>query len=328
MDTILEQNAIDQLFTMRQAARESDDLQTPAAPYNFGRAGRIGTEQMRAVSVVNEQFARSLTHSLGAWLRTQLQVAAAAGEQMSFGDFLSCLPEPSYVCLLRLEPLGGTGLLEVSLSVALAMVDLLLGGNAAAAELHEVTDIENAILVSVLQVVMRELNTSWKAVGLQFELEKQETHSRIARLMPASEQTLCVSLDVQMHGVQGLINLCLPAMVLNTMHRRLNAAGNHARKRITPSSVRVETLMADAIVPVAMRLPVSKISTRLLQTMQVGSLIELGVPRTTRGELRVGGVLLCPVLPVSTGDRLAAALENPIALPLLEAQSRTGEQHG
>jgi hypothetical protein len=39
-------------------------------------------------------------------------------------------------------------------------------------------------------------------------------------------------------------------------------------------------------------------------------------------------VLLCPVLPVSTGDRLAAALENPIALPLLEAQSRTGEQHG
>jgi len=309
MDTILEQNAIDQLFTLRQTSRESDAA-TLAPAYNFGRAGRIGSEQMRAISVVNEQFARNLTHTLGAWLRTQLQVAAATGEQMSFGDFLSCLPEPSYVCLLKLEPLGGVGLLEVSLSVAMTMVDLLLGGKGAMAGVREVTDIEDAILVSVLQLVMRELNTAWKPVGLQFELQKQETQSRIARLMPASEQTLCVSLDVQMPGVQGLINFCLPAMVLNTLHRRLSAAPDKSRKRVNLHSPRVEALMGESTVHVVMRLPVAKIASRELQAMQPGTVLELGIPKTTQAEMLVGGVRVCSAVPVGQGDRLCAQLQD------------------
>jgi flagellar motor switch protein FliM len=309
MDTILEQNAIDQLFTLRQTSRESDAA-TPAPAYNFGRAGRIGSEQMRAISVVNEQFARNLTHTLGAWLRTQLQVAAAAGEQMSFGDFLSCLPEPSYVCLLRLEPLGGVGLLEVSLSVAMTMVDLLLGGRGSTANVREVTDIEDAILASVLQVVMRELNTAWKPVGLQFELEKQETQARIARLMPASEQTLCVSLDVKMPGGQGLINFCLPAMVLNTLHRRSSVASDEPRKRVTTSSVRVEKLMGEALLPVVLRLPLAKIAPRELKALAPGVVLELGLPKTTQAEMLVGGVRVCSALPVGKGDRLGALLQD------------------
>jgi flagellar motor switch protein FliM len=312
MDTILEQNAIDQLFTMRQTAREND-ASAPVPSYNFGRAGRIGSEQMRAISVVNEQFARNLTHTLGAWLRTQLQVAAAAGEQMSFGDFLSCLPEPSYVCLLRLEPLGGVGLLEMSLSVAMTMVDLLLGGRGVTSVVREVTDIEDAILAAVLQVVMRELNTAWKPVGLQFELEKQETQASVARLMPASEQTLCVSLDVQMPGGQGLINFCLPAMVLNTLHRRLSAASDEPRKRFSPPSPRVGKLMGDAVVPLVVRLPLAKIASRVLKALQPGTVLELGLPKTTMAELLAGGVPMCAVLPVSRGERVCAQLQEESA---------------
>ena len=308
METILEQNAIDSLFTMGQAARPSDaGVLVPI--YNFGRAGHIGIEQMRAISIVNEQFARNLTHTLGAWLRTQLHVAAAAGEQMSFGDLLSCLPEPSYVCLLRLEPLGGVGLLEMSLSVAMTMVDLLLGGRGAAATIREVTDIEDAILASVLQVVMRELNLAWETFGLQFELEKHESHARVARLMPTSEQTLCLSLDMQMPGVQGLINFCLPAVVLNTI-RRLSAAADEPRKRLSASSARVEKLMGEASFPVVVRLPVTRIASRELQSMEPGKILELGLPKNTPAELLVGGVRMCAALPVGKGDRLGALLQD------------------
>jgi len=309
METILEQNAIDSLFTMRQASRENQSpTSTPTPAYNFGRAGHIGNEQMRAITMVNEQFARNLTHTLGAWLRTQLQVAAAAGEQMSFGDFLSCLPDPSYVCLLRLESLGGVGLLEMSLSVAMTMVDLLLGGRGATASIREVTDIEDAILASVLQIVMRELNLAWETVGLQFELDKHETQGRIARLMPGSEQTLCLSLDVQMPGVQGLINFCLPAMVLNTI-RRLSAAADEPRKRISASSDRVEKLMGEALFPAIVRLPVARIASRELKALEIGKVLELGLPKNAQAELLVGGVRLCSVLPVSKGDRLGAVLQ-------------------
>jgi len=307
VETILEQNAIDSLFTLRQTPREGDAA-SPAPVYNFGRAGHIGSEQMRSITTVNEQFARNLTHTLGAWLRTQLQVAAAAGEQMSFGDFLSCLPDPSYVCLLRLEPLGGVGLLEMSLSVAMTMVDLLLGGRGTTAAAREVTDIEDAILNAVLQMVMRELNLAWESVGLQFELEKHEPQARVARLMPASEQTLCVSLDVQMPGVQGLINLCLPAVVLNTL-RRLSAVAEEPRKRASASSARVEKLMAEASFPVIARLPLTRIASRELQSLEVGKVLELGLPKNTVSELLIGGVRVCSALPVGKGDRVGVLLQ-------------------
>ncbi len=308
METILEQNAIDSLFTLRQTPREGDAA-SPAPVYNFGRAGHIGSEQMRSITTVNEQFARNLTHTLGAWLRTQLQVAAAAGEQMSFGDFLSCLPDPSYVCLLRLEPLGGVGLLEMSLSVAMTMVDLLLGGRGTTAAAREVTDIEDAILNAVLQMVMRELNLAWESVGLQFELEKHEPQARVARLMPGSEQTLCVSLDVQMPGVQGLINLCLPAVVLNTL-RRLSAVAEEPRKRASVSSARVEKLMAEASFPVIARLPLTRIDSRELQSLEVGKVLDLGLPKNTLSELLIGGVRVCSALPVGKGDRVGALLQD------------------
>jgi flagellar motor switch protein FliM len=192
-------------------------------------------------------------------------------------------------------------------------VDLLLGGNGTKAGVREVTEIENTILASVLQVVMRELNTTWKPVGMQFEFEKQETQARIARLMPGGEQTLCVSLDVQMPGVQGLINLCLPAMVLNTLHRSQSAAGDATRKRVTLPSARMEKWMAEAQVCVSMRLPASKIASRALHGLEVGSVLELGLPKTTRAELRVGGVKVCGALPVASGDRLSAALQDEVA---------------
>jgi flagellar motor switch protein FliM len=319
VETILEQNAIDSLFTLRQMPNDGDAT-APAPVYNFGRAGHIGSEQMRSITTVNEQFARNLTHTLGAWLRTQLQVAAAAGEQMSFGDFLSCLPDPSYVCLLRLEPLGGVGLLEMSLSVAMTMVDLLLGGRGTTAAAREVTDIEDAILNAVLQMVMRELNLAWESVGLQFELEKHEPQERIARLMPGSEQTLCVSLDVQMPGVQGLINLCLPAVVLNTL-RRLSAVAEEPRKRVSATSARVERLMADASFPVIARLPLAKIPSWKLQSLEVGTVLELGLPKTTPAELLIGGVRVCSALPVGKGDRAGVLLQEDAGGPLDAAAS-------
>ena len=320
METILEQSAIDALFTSRQTPGGVDEA-APVPLYNFGRAGQIASEQMRAITMVNEQFARNLTHTLGAWLRTQLHVAAATGEQMSFGDFLSCLPDPSYVCLLRLEPLGGFGLLEMSLSVAMTMIDLLLGGRGTTATVREVTDIEDAILASVLQLVMRELNLSWEPVGLQFELEKHESQARVARLMPGNEQTLCVSLDVQMSGVQGLINLCLPAVVLNTL-RRLSAAAEEPRKRVSATSARVEKLMREASLPVVVRLPLARIASCDLQALEPGQVLELGLPKTKEAEMLIGGVRICSALPVAKGDRLGALLQED-AVGLADATQRS-----
>ena len=77
--------------------------------YDFSRAGQISNDQMRAISSVNDLFARNLMHTLGAWLRTPFKMKLVAGEQLPFSEFLERLSSPSYICSIRLEPFGRGG---------------------------------------------------------------------------------------------------------------------------------------------------------------------------------------------------------------------------
>lgn len=303
-----------------------------SAPYNFARSGQISNDQMRAIAMVNDGIARNLTHTLGAWLRSQIQVSLAATEQMTYGDYLASLPEPAYVCLLRLEPLGGVGLLELDLSLALTIIDVLLGGKGKADQQRDVTDIEEAVLASVLAIVMRELNGAWDAVGLKFTLDKREGPAHIARLMAASERMLLVSLDVQMQDAQGRVKLCLPTVVLNTIHRRLIAVKEKPRRNFEASGARVAELVGQARFKTALRLPPTKISSREIQALEPGYVVEFALPRYTQAEFLVGGVRLGAAVPVGRGDHRAALMERRMrkrglgegaAQPV--AESETGE---
>src|SRR3569833_1478012 len=156
MEKTLKQDEIDELF--RAARASSPKPGTPlenkssAVPYNFGRAGQISNEQLRAISMLNDLFARNLTHNLAAWLRCRFQVNLVSAEQILFSEFLMRIPEISYVTSVRLEPLGALSVLQLDLALAPPMIDLLLGGEGKQGPLRELTDIEEAILGSVVEI--------------------------------------------------------------------------------------------------------------------------------------------------------------------------------
>ena len=54
--------------------------------------------------------------------------------------------------------------------------------------MRELTDIEEAILTSVVQMVVQELNLAWQPVGLEFAFEKRETEAQVARMMTAGRE--------------------------------------------------------------------------------------------------------------------------------------------
>jgi hypothetical protein len=104
------------------------EVRARVVPYNFSSAGQISTEQLRAISMLNDLFARNLTHNLAAWLRTRFQVNLVSAEQIQFNEFLLRIPEISYVASVRLEPLGALSVLQLDLALAPPIIDLLLGG--------------------------------------------------------------------------------------------------------------------------------------------------------------------------------------------------------
>ena len=312
MEKVLGQQEIDALFTTVRTAAEQEAVpvsDSSVESYNFSRAGQISNEQMRAIATVNDLFARNLMHNLGAWLRTEFQVTLVSGEQMPYTEFVERIPEKTYVCSIRLEPLGAVGLLELELILASPIIDLLLGGTGKAEPARLLTDIEELIMASVVQMIVKELNAAWQPVGLQFSFEKRESAVQVARMMPAGEKTLCVSFEVKMPEALGVLNLCLPAVVLNTILRKLVAERDRPRRRSQEVRTRVRDLVGETLVGSVLQFPPIRLSAHQIASLVPGTVLRLPLPRHSAAELRVGGLAFGRARPVRMGEHRAARME-------------------
>lgn len=313
MEKVLGQVEIDALFaTMRDGiAPETMATTAPVSAelFNFGRAGQISGEQMRAIATVNDLFARNLMHAAGAWLRTEIEVMLVSGEQMVYTEFVERIPEETYVCSIRLEPLGAIGLMELELSLALPIVDLLLGGTGTTTMARPLTDIEELILASVVQLFIKELNVAWESVGLQFCFEKRESAAQVARMMPSGEKTLCVCFEVRLAQERGMLNLCLPAVVLNAILRKLSEDRDQPRRRSLEVRTRIRELVGESSVRTSLRFPPVRLKATEIARLSAGTLLRLPVPRHNLAEFCVEGMSLGPAVPVRTGEHRGARLE-------------------
>lgn len=311
MEKELGQEEIDALF---QAARPPVSSAEPAArvlPWSFSRSGQISNEQLRAISLLNDIFARNLTHHLGAWFRSRVQVSLVSAEQMPFSEFLDRVPELAWVSSVRLEPLQAVAVLEMDLTTAPPMIDLLLGGEGPAAEPRELTDIEESILAGVVEAICRELTTAWIPVGLTFLFEKRQMQTQTARLIPVSEKTLCLSFELRVSETSGLLNLAFPAVVSNAILRRLGGERSRESRHSAEIQLRMRELAGRCRTEAALDLPRVRVPAAALGDLRAGSLVALSLPATTRAQLRAGGVILFAAAPVGRGERRAAHLVAP-----------------
>jgi flagellar motor switch protein FliM len=311
MEKTLKQDEIDALF---QAARTASpeakpEVRARVVPYNFSAAGQISTEQLRAISMLNDLFARNLTHNLSAWLRTRLQVNLVSAEQITFNDFLLRIPEISFVASVRLEPLGALSVLQLDLGLAPSMIDLLLGGEGQAGQLRELTDIEESIMGSVIEIVCRELTLAWQPVGLSFNFERRQMQTQVARVMPVTEKTLCLSFEVRMQESSGLLNLAFPAVVANTILRRLTGEWGGRRRHAAESRARIEYAARQLVFGATLQLPSVRVEARELEDLNVGKLIRLNLAANASAELRAGGQHLFHAQPVRLGPHRGARVE-------------------
>ncbi|HWA94493.1 MAG TPA: FliM/FliN family flagellar motor switch protein [Terracidiphilus sp.] len=311
MEKTLKQDEIDALFQAARSATPETTMTGVRArvlPYSFASSGQISTEQLRAISMLNDLFARNLTHNLAAWLRTKFQVNLVSAEQIAFNEFLLRIPEISYVASVRLEPLGALSVLQLDLALAPPIIDLLLGGDGKAGPLRELTDIEESILGSVAEVVARELTSAWQSVGLSFNFERRQMQTQAARIMSVNEKTLCLSFEIRMPNASGLLNLAFPAVVSNTILRRLTSDWGRRRRHAPELRTRIEQTARRIRVGATLQLPPVKLRASELESLKPGSILRLGQAASLPGEWRVGGQLLARAHAVRTGMRRAARL--------------------
>lgn len=317
MQNELTQEQIDAM--VRAAQTGGAAATTPEGPrvelWDIRRAGQIGREQLRAVTELHEGFARSLTHSLGAYLRTVFTAALVSAEHLTYREFLERIPETTYFAACKLEPMGVDAALQLDLKIAFPIVDLLLGGEGkAAAATREITEIEEQIIESVARIVCRELGAAWQAVNLQVGFERRLEPAEAQRLMSAEEKTLSLSFEVTMSEARGSLNLAVPVSVSHALLRKISAEWNRRRpRRRSEWRERLKQRLLDCPFPLELGARGLQAEVSELSDLVPGQLLGLRGNAADPVSLLVAGIELFRALPVRLRDSRAADVIESVA---------------
>ncbi|HEX5670888.1 MAG TPA: flagellar motor switch protein FliM, partial [Sulfuricurvum sp.] len=96
--------------------------------YDFKRPNRVSKEQLRAFRGIHDKMARSISSQISAIMRSIVEIQLHSVDQMTYGEFLMSLPNPTSFNVFSMKPLEGNGVLEINPSIAFPMLDRILGG--------------------------------------------------------------------------------------------------------------------------------------------------------------------------------------------------------
>ncbi len=287
MSDILSQSEIDALLSALSSGDDNvvlnnDVEEKKVRTYNFARPSKFGKEQLRTLEVMFESFSRLASSFLTGYLRTATQIEVANAEQVTYNEFSNSLLNPVVLGIIDLGSpiLKGSVILDVSSNIGYAIIDRILGGSGdALKKAREFTEIEKILLSRILSQIVSYLVEPWENVcHISPSLEKLETNSQFAQIISPNEMIALVSLSIKLGEVEGLINFCIPHLVIEPIMDKLNTKHWFSSQEDEDLSVyrsKVEVGLEETKIPVSVVVGRTNITVDEFIDLQVGDVITL-----------------------------------------------------
>lgn len=258
-ERVLSQEEIDSVFRRMQDKRNEDDPSKRAQPYDFRRPDRIAKDQLRAIHLLHENFARSLASSLSAYLRAYVMVNLVSVEQLSFLEFTQCLPTPTCIVALGMRPFDGNAVLEINPSLVFPILEMLLGGSGKPVGTkvsREITEIEQSILEAVYRIILHDLKDSWRQVtNIAYSIESHETEPSLLQFLAPNEAVVAISLEIRIGESAGMMNIGIPSIVIKMLRQKFDQGWTNRRAEASEAEqTRVFRLLRPAKLAIDARL--------------------------------------------------------------------------
>ncbi|MFD1067564.1 flagellar motor switch protein FliM [Oceanobacillus locisalsi] len=232
MDEVLSQNEIDALLSAitsgemdaEELKKEEDEKRIRV--YDFKRALRFSKDQIRSISRLHENYARLLTTFFATQLRTYVNITVTSVDQVPYEEFIRSVPKPTVLNIYSLEPLDGNLIMEVNPNVAFALLERLLGGKGSAdSKSSSLTEIEKILLTQLFEKAEGNLKEAWSSVtDIEPVLEEFEENPQFLQIVAPTETVVVVSLSAVIGEVSGMINICIPHVILEPIIPKLSAS--------------------------------------------------------------------------------------------------------
>jgi flagellar motor switch protein FliM len=248
----LSQSEIDTVFQSLQAQSGDNQPAKKAELFDFRRPDRIAKSQLRAIHLLHDNFVRNLVSSLSAYLRTYLIVNLVSVEQLSYAEFLECLPSPTCIVSLGMKPYDGNAVLELNSSLIFPILEILLGGNGKTSTTiqREITEIEQNLLDGLFRIILRDLKEAWKGVtNIEFNIDSLETEPQFLQILAPSEAVVAIAIEIRMGETIGMMNIALPSIIIKMMRQKFDQQWSVRKTQSTSNEqVRILDLIRPAIV--------------------------------------------------------------------------------
>ena len=231
-DEVLSQNEIDALLSaITSGEMDADELKKEEEEqrvrvYDFKRALRFSKDQIRSISRIHENYARLLTTFFSGQLRTYVNITVGSVDQLPYEEFVRSVPKMTILNVYSMEPLEGMIIMEVNPNIAFSMMDRILGGKGTnAGNTESLTEIETLIINQLFEKAVFNLKEAWSTiVDIEPSLEEFEVNPQFLQMVAPNDTVVVVSLNTQIGDeVSGVINICIPHIVLEPIIPKLSA---------------------------------------------------------------------------------------------------------
>ncbi len=323
VDRVLSQEEIDNVFKKLRETAAEDDPSRKAQVYDFRRPDRIAKDQLRAIHLLHENFARALASSLSAYLRAYVAVNLVSVEQLSFMEFTQCLPSPTFMISLGMRPFDGNAVLEINPTLVFPILEMLLGGSGKVTTKmnREITEIEQSIMEGLLRIVLNDLRTAWHAVStIDFAIEAYETEPQLLQILAPNEAVVAVSMEVRIGDTAGMMNIGIPSIIVKMLRQKFDQQWSVRKTRATEEErERVLRLIRPAIIHLDARLEGPRMRVETLLDLKEGDLLAFDHPLDRLLDFSVNGKLKYQGEVVSTGRKRAFQVQQRVLDETLKA---------
>ncbi len=305
MSEVLSQSQIDSLLSsLTSGLKETEQPEQTAGKkikdYDFRSPKLFTREQLKLLYSIYENYARILSSFITGVLQTYTLVEIIEVEEQQYYEFNNALPDSVLMGVLDFAVKEEHSeedlvLLDISKDIGFCCIDRLLGGAGKPLEAdREYTEIEIGILEHLVKGMVNLMKNVWlDYLEIAPRLLKLETNARILQGIGTDENVVIVVMNVMVNDTQGKMNICIPAVTLDTMFKMKNAQSKRKERRgdqLTDAQRRADIMreISESELEITGILGTIDVLSKDLIDLEVGDIIKLNKLENSMVELTVG----------------------------------------
>jgi flagellar motor switch protein FliM len=255
---------------------------------DFSRPSKFAQDQQRRLERAHEAFCRTASQRFSTEMLTMIEFEVLNLDQLTWSHAMTQVPQPAICAIIECRPLGTQVLMTAELAVLLRLVERLLGGGAGTiVKPRELTEIEVALVRRTFQTLLEPLTVTWSELaGVEMHLLGIESQIANVNLVPPSEPTLVLTMEVRIEHTSSTLSLILPHRSIEPVLPQL-AASQYGPTEVDPvDHAAVRTGVAGVDVEIRAEVASRVMPVDEMLALRPGDLLRFRVPAAH-------GVTLC-----------------------------------